>query len=99
MDLTANPAPPRTDASRSPLIGRLGTEAQDACPVTVFLGQLLGMHVSMWLSCLLSWDPEALFSLLSAPARSNCGVHGLSLEKKLKSETLQKIKVRLSCRE
>lgn len=90
MDLTANSAPPRTNASSSPLIGRLGTEARDACPVTVFLGQLLGMRISTRLSCLLSWDPEALFSLLSAPTRSNCGVHGLSLEKKLKSETLKK---------
>lgn len=32
MDLTANSAPPRTDASSSPLMGRLGTEARDACP-------------------------------------------------------------------
>lgn len=85
-------SPTKDRCLQFPLDGAAGDRSTGCLPrpVTVFLGQLLGMRVSMRLSCLLSWDSEALFSLLSAPTRSNCGVHGLSLEKKLKSETLKK---------
>ena len=59
MDLIANPATPMTNASSYPWSGQLGTEARDACPITVLLDPLRGMCISTWLSCLLSLDPEA----------------------------------------